>query len=101
MGFFDALNGGLDSFFKELAKSKQVEEKRRENQFKELEYTPFLFSSFHLNYLLEEANEEECETILDYLYRFNNFETEENEYLNILGVDNYKAIENKIIQRMW
>lgn len=101
MSFFDSLNGGLETFFKELAKSKRLEQKRRDAQFKELENTPFLFSSDYINGLAEDADEEEAETILDYLYRFNNLETDEDEYLDILGIDSYKNIENKIINKRW
>ncbi|MDP4087117.1 MAG: hypothetical protein Q8934_21375 [Bacillota bacterium] len=101
MSFFDSLNGGLETFFKELAKSKRLEEKRRDNQFKELENTSLLFSSDYLSGLAEDADEEEAETILDYLYRFNNLETGEDEYLNILELGSYKSIENKIINKRW
>jgi|SRR5579875_598114 len=101
MSFFETLNGGLESFFKELSKSKRLEEKRRENQFKELEYTPFLFSPEYLNNLADEADKEECETILDYLYRFDGYEIGEDETLDILGIDKYKKIEKNIIERLW
>jgi hypothetical protein len=101
MSFFDALNGGLESFFKELSKSKRLEQARRDNQFKELENTSLLFSSEYLSGLAEDADDEEAETILDYLYRFNNLETREDEYLNILELNSYKNIENNIIRKRW
>jgi hypothetical protein len=101
MSFFETLNGGLESFFKELSKSKRLEEKRRENQFNELNNTPFLFSSEYLNTLVDGADKEECETILDYLYRFDGHETGEDETLNILEIDKYKKIEKDIIERLW
>ncbi|MBO0959577.1 hypothetical protein J1P26_07495 [Neobacillus sp. MM2021_6] len=47
----------------------------------------------------------ECDSILDYLYRFNNFEITNDEgeadYLNILGIDSYKQLEQNIIDRKW
>jgi len=64
MSFFEAFNGGLEAMFKELSQSKRLKEKRKENQFGELEHTPFLFSSDYLNELAEEANKRECESIL-------------------------------------
>lgn len=105
MSFFDALNGGLESMFKELSKSKRMKEKQKQSKFLELEQTPWLFSSEYLEDLLEDANKGECDTILDYLYRFNNHgitnEDGEDDYLNILGIDSYKSIEQKIIDKRW
>jgi hypothetical protein len=101
MSFFESLNGGLETFFKELSKSKIIQDKQRKTLFDELEKTPFLFSSDYLNELVEEANKEERDSILEYLYRFNNFEIDEDEYLNILEVESYRSIEQDIINRVW
>lgn len=90
MGFFDVLNSGVDSFFKELAKSKRLQEARRENQFDELDHTPFLFSSSYLLELSEDATKEEYESILDHMYRHNATE-----------VDSYRNVEKEIIKRLW
>jgi hypothetical protein len=101
MGFFDVLNGGIENIFKEAAKSKRLKANRRYNQFKELEHTPFLLDSGYLLELTEGANALECDSILDYLYRFNNQSTGEDEYLNILGIESYRSVEQKIIDRKW
>jgi hypothetical protein len=101
MSFFESLNGGLETFFKELSKSKAIQDKQRRILFDELETTPFLFSSGYLEELAEGAEKEERDTILDYLYRFNDLETGENEYLNILEVESYRTIEQDIINRVW
>lgn len=101
MGFFDSLNSGVDSLFKELSKSKRLEERRRNARFNELERTSWLFSSVYLDELSEGASKEEYDLILDYLYRFNNLEIYEDEYLNILEVESYRNIESKIIDRLW
>jgi hypothetical protein len=99
--FFETLNNGLENFFEELSKSKRLKGKRRDYQFTELQHTGLLFSSDYLDTLLDDANKAEYETVLDYLYRFNNHEIGEDEHLNILEVDNYKRIEQRIIDRMW
>jgi hypothetical protein len=97
MSFFESLNGGLETFFKELSKSKTV----RKSKFKELEYTPLLFSSDYLEELADGANKEERDVILDYLYRFNNLETGEDEYLDLLEVKSYHDLEQDLINRVW
>jgi hypothetical protein len=101
MGFFDVLNGGIENLFREAAKSKRLKENRRYNQFKELEHTPFLLDSAYLLELTEGANTMECDVVLDYLYRFNNQAIGEDEHLNILGIESYRSIEQKIIDRRW
>ena len=105
MSFFEALNGGLESMFKELSQNKRLKEKRRTGQFMELESTPFLLDSSYLLELTEGANQTECDSILDYLYRFNNLEIMDDDgeadHLNILGIDSYKQLEQKIIDRKW
>jgi hypothetical protein len=101
MSFFESLNGGLETFFKELSKSKAIQDKQRKALFDELETTPYLFSSEYLNELADDANKEERDTILDYLYRFNDWKTGEDEYLNILEVESYRTIEQDIIDRVW
>lgn len=58
-------------------------------QFSELDWTPFLFSSDYLNDMYSNATtKEQHETILDYLYRHNATE-----------VSSYQAIEQQIIDK--
>ncbi|NHC17125.1 hypothetical protein G6554_02360 [Bacillus sp. MM2020_4] len=70
-----------------------------------MQNTPYLLDSSYLLDLSEGANQMECDSILDYLYRFNNFEITNDEgeadYLNILGIDSYKQLEQNIIDRKW
>lgn len=101
MGFFDSLNGGLETFFKELGKSKRLNSNRRYQQFKELEATPFLLDSNYLLELADGANQQEYDILMDYLYRFNNHPVGEEDHLNILGISSYKEVENKLIDRKW
>jgi hypothetical protein len=101
VSFFESLNGGLETFFKELSKSKAIQDRQRKILFDELETTPYLFSSDYLTELAEDANKRESDTILDYLYRFNDFKTGEDEYLNIMELESYKSIEQDIIDRVW
>lgn len=81
----------LGSVFHTIANSKGNQRRLRERDFNELDYSPFLASSSHLNGLLEDSeSKEEHESILDHMYRFDACE-----------VDSYKSIESKIIKRYW
>ncbi|MGK4042171.1 hypothetical protein AB0Y20_07695 [Heyndrickxia oleronia] len=85
-----SMNGMLRSMFQSLADSKWNKDRLRRNQFDELN-EPFLFSSSHLNSIFDECEtKEEYESILDHMYKFDACE-----------VDSYKAIENKIIDKLW
>jgi hypothetical protein len=101
MGFFDALNGGLETMFKEVAKSKRLQAKRRNDWLSYLESTHLLMDSSFLLELADGSTKEEGDLILDYLYRFNNHAVGEDEYLDILDISSYKEVENKIINKRW
>jgi hypothetical protein len=101
MGFFDALNGGLETMFQEIGKSKKLRARQRDDKLKVLETTPFLLDSAYLLDIADGANKQEGDLILDYLYRFHNQPTGEEEYLNILGIESYREVENKIINKRW
>lgn len=79
----------IKSVFEGYSTSPSTQEKRRKRLIDELEWYPMLFSSGHLNDVLEQSEtKEEHEAILDYLYRFNATE-----------VDSYQQIEQKIIDK--
>jgi hypothetical protein len=101
MGFFDVLNGGVENFFRELSKSKKLKDRQRGDKLKVLETTPFLLDSAYLLDMVDGANKYEGDLILDYLYRFNNQKVGEEEYLNILGIESYREVESKIIDKRW
>lgn len=102
MGFFDALNGGLQTMFSELSKSKRMKDNRRQGYLEYLQQEQhFLVDSSFLLELADGANKQEQDLILDYMYRFNNQKVGEEDYLNILGIESYKEVENKIIQGRW
>jgi hypothetical protein len=101
MGFFDVLNGGVENFFRELSKSKKLKDRQRDDKLTVLETTPFLLDSAYLLDMVDGANKQEGDLILDYLYRFNNQKVGEEEYLNILGIESYREVESKIIDKRW
>ncbi|TYR75597.1 hypothetical protein FZC79_10545 [Rossellomorea vietnamensis] len=81
----------LGTVFHTIANSKVNRERLRDNEYKELDYSPYLFSSSHLNSLMEDSEDkEEHDSILDHMYRFDACE-----------VDSYRSIESKIIKRYW
>jgi hypothetical protein len=102
VGFFDALNGGLETMFKEISKSKRLKNNRRQGYLEYLQNEQqFLVDSSFLLELADGANKEETDIILDYMYRFNNRKVGEEDHLNILGIDSYKEVENQIINKRW
>lgn len=102
MGFFDALNGGLQTMFREVAKSKRLKGARRQGYLEYLQHEQhFLVDSSFLLELADGVNQQEADLILDYMYRFNNKAIGEDEHLDILGIDSYKEVEQKIIDRRW
>ena len=102
MGFFETLNGGLETMFREVAKSKRLQGARRQGYLEYLQKEQhFLVDSTFLLELADGANKEEADLILDYMYRFNNKPIGEEDYLDILGIDSYKEVENKIINKRW
>jgi hypothetical protein len=101
MGLFDLINGEIERAFKNYAKSKKCKDRQRYLQFKELEHTPFLLDSAYLLELSDGANALERDSILDYMYRFHNMPIGNDEHLDILAIDSYKAVEKSIIDRKW
>ncbi len=101
MGFFDTLNGGIANLFREVAKSKKLQSRRRDDLLNYLQHTEFLVDSSFLLELADGANKQESDLILDYMYRFNNMAVGENEHLDILGIDSYREIEQQIINKRW
>lgn len=74
-----------------LMSSKQAENRRREWKYRELEETPFLFSSGYLDELRQQATrKDEFEGILAHMYRHN-----ANE------LQSYQEVERKIIDKYW
>ncbi|MCK6203913.1 hypothetical protein KZX50_00430 [Bacillus infantis] len=83
------LNSIVKSFFDGYHEAKKDE--KRDWQYKELEQTPFLFSSNYLDEMYEGASDkQEYENILEHLYRHNATE-----------IDSYAEIEQKIINKYW
>jgi hypothetical protein len=102
MGFFDSLNGSLQTMFQEVAKSKRLKDNRRQGYLEYLQKEQhFLVDSSFLLELADGANKQEADLILDYLYRFNNKAIGEDEHLDILGIDSYREIEQQIINKRW
>jgi hypothetical protein len=102
MGFFDFLNSNVEMMFKEVSKSKRLQNNRRQGWLDYLQQEQhFLVDSNFLLELTDGANQQEQDLILDYLYRFHNKTIGEEDHLNILGIDSYKEVENKIIQGRW
>jgi hypothetical protein len=102
VGFFDFLNSNVEMMFREVAKSKRLKGARRQGYLEYLQQEQnFLVDSSFLLELADGANQHEQDLILDYMYRFHNKTIGEEDHLNILGIDSYKEVENKIIQGRW
>jgi len=83
----------IQGLFDGYRTSKTHKSKKHDRDFKELEWYPMLYSTNHLNYLVDEAEtKEEHEAILSYMYRFENA---------IRDAPAYNKIEKKIIDQYW
>ena len=79
------------SLFQAYNDSELGKEKKRSRPFRELEGFPMLHSSNYLNSLIPKAKtEDELDLILEHLYKF-----------DTLDIENYKKVEQKIINKRW
>lgn len=81
----------LGGLFRAYNESDFGKEKKRGRPFRELDGFPMLHSSKYLNELAKQAKtDDELDLILDHLYKF-----------DTLDIDNYKKVEQKIIDMRW
>lgn len=91
MSFYNVFKGICEG----VAEAKK--DKYRDWQYEQLTTTPFLYDDEELEQLYRGAkNKHEHECILEHLYRFNAREGSE-----LLEIDCYKKLEQKIIDRYW